>query len=182
MEINVRAHHVEITKALKEHAENKLGKLSKYFDHITSITIELDILDTSSEKDSQEVRVLIRVPQHSIHAAEQSKDMYASIDMIYDKCRVQLKRHKEKLRDNHRHIANREKLNFQRFENETSRGKNGAAKKVERLYVPKPMGPEDAVMVLEEDDLPFVVFRNMNSETINVVYPLASGDYGLIET
>lgn len=178
MKIIVRTHHVEITKALREYAEEKLEKLEKYFDHIIQMTVELDILDNSNVDERQEVRVSIKIPNRTLRAVERSKDMYATIDMIHDICMVQLKRYKEKKVTNYRHKGYKEELHFRRFDN---RGSNGKRKQEDRLYVPKPMGPEDAVMVLEEDHLPFVVFRNMESDAINVVYPLDSG-YGLIET
>ena len=178
MKIIVRAHHVEITKALREYAEDKLGKLEKYFDHIIQMTVELDILDNANVDDRQEVRVSIKIPNRTLRAVDSSKDMYATIDKIHDMCMVQLKRYKEKKMINYRNKGYKEELFIRRFGPSPS---NEKKKKDDRLYVPKPMGPEDAVMVLEEDHLPFVVFRNMESDKINVVYPLDSG-YGLIET
>lgn len=178
MNITVRTHHVEITKALKEYAEDKLSKLQKYFDHIIHLTVELDILDNANQDDRQEVRVSIKIPNTTLRAVEHTKDMYASIDLVHDTCMVQLKRYKEKKMKNYRNKGFKEELYIRRFNSTRSTDK---PKKEDRLYVPKPMGPEDAVMVLEEDHLPFVVFRNMESDKINVVYPLDSG-YGLIET
>ena len=43
------------------------------------------------------------------------------------------------------------------------------------------MGPEDAVLILEEKHLNFLVFRNLK-ERVCVIYQTDSGEYELIET
>jgi putative sigma-54 modulation protein len=43
------------------------------------------------------------------------------------------------------------------------------------------MSPEEAVLQLELVGHDFFVFRNAETETINVVYRRRDGDYGLIE-
>jgi putative sigma-54 modulation protein len=43
------------------------------------------------------------------------------------------------------------------------------------------MNPEEAVLQLELVGHDFFVFRNAETETINVVYRRRDGDYGLIE-
>ena len=44
-----------------------------------------------------------------------------------------------------------------------------------------PMTAEEAVLQLELVGHDFFVFRNANTEVINVVYRRRDGDYGLIE-
>ena len=177
MNINVRTHHVDITKALKDYALKKMEKLEKYFDNIVDVDVELDISASSAEDARQIVSVIVKVPGNTIRATEASRDMYASIDMVFDKLGVQLKKHKDKLKDHKKDGAKRS----------ISPGKIKYAQNAEpnieaKLYVPKPMDVEDAAAILAESSYPFFVFRNIRTEEINVIYRLKKSDgLGLIE-
>ncbi|ARG98197.1 ribosome hibernation-promoting factor, HPF/YfiA family [Legionella micdadei] len=96
MQINFTGHNIEITPALRSYAEDKLNKLEKHFDKITSIHVIFDV-----QKLNQIVEASIMVAKGELHARSESEDMYASIDALIDKLDRQLIKHKEKLQ-NHR--------------------------------------------------------------------------------
>ena len=48
-------------------------------------------------------------------------------------------------------------------------------------YIKKPMDPEDAISIMEDEKLKVLVFRDM-SERVSVVFPVDDGEYGLITT
>ncbi|MBT3260983.1 ribosome-associated translation inhibitor RaiA [bacterium] len=98
MQINVRAHHVEVTKPLKEYAKTKMEKLGKYFSNIQEIQIELDIESNSVEDKRQVAMGTVWVPKAILRATDASSDMYASIDLLFAKLEKQLIKHKEKLK------------------------------------------------------------------------------------
>ena len=50
-----------------------------------------------------------------------------------------------------------------------------------KQFAVKPMMPDEAVLQLELIGHDFFVFRNAESEEINVVYRRREGNYGLIE-
>ena len=50
-----------------------------------------------------------------------------------------------------------------------------------KQFAVNPMSPEEAVLQLELVGHDFFVFRNAETEIINVVYRRRDGDYGLIE-
>ena len=87
-----------ITSRDKQHAEEKIQKLEKYFNGITRIEI---ILNQNAEMS--EVEIVISVKRGSqIVCHTNDKDLYAAIDLVLDKAEVQLTRHKEKVRQHHR--------------------------------------------------------------------------------
>ena len=174
MIITVTAHHVKITDALKQYAEKKLSKLLKFFDNIQKIDIHLKIEGVAEEESRQIVDANIEASQARIRASETSRDMYASVDMVYDKLEVQLTRHKEKLRDNH-HKGHKERRSSQNQARSTK-----AMSDEHNLIIKKPMTPEDAAE-LYEDGQPFLFFRNSKSQEMNVLYPLNDGGLSLIE-
>jgi putative sigma-54 modulation protein len=176
MKINVRTHNLEITKPLKDYAKKKLVKLDKYFSDIQEIQAELDLIDSAKEEESNIISVSIKMPGNLLRATEASKDMYASIDLVFDKLAKQLTKHKTKTRD-HKKTSNK------RMPDATTVKKTKKAINVEKnLFIPKPMGPEDAAILLEDKKLNFLVFRNIRTEKINVIYPTDNNEYGLIET
>ena len=84
MQIQISGHQIEITQALREHVQNRLNKLDKYFDNVTSLAVVLSV-------------------EKLVHRAEASDgDMYASIDTLLDKLVAQLRKYKEKLTAHHR--------------------------------------------------------------------------------
>ena len=50
-----------------------------------------------------------------------------------------------------------------------------------KQFAVKPMTPEEAVLQLELIGHDFFVFRNVESDDVNVVYRRRDGNYGLIE-
>lgn len=94
MQINFTGHNVDITPALRLYTEDKLNKLERHFDKITSIHVIFDV-----EKLSQIVEASIMVAKGELYARSESEDMYASIDSLIDKLDRQLIKHKEKVRD-----------------------------------------------------------------------------------
>ncbi len=176
MKITVKTHHVNITVALKAYAEKKLLKLDRYFDHVLSVSAELNQSDTASDDSRCVAEIVAKVSGAVIRAEHVSADMYASIDGVYEKMVIQLKKHKEKLRSHKRDSTQRSVS--------VSEVKKAPKKSTQDkiLYVTKPMTAEDALSFLEEAGGPFLMFKNIETEVINVIYPLdKKGEYGVIE-
>ncbi|MFA5879976.1 MAG: ribosome-associated translation inhibitor RaiA [Candidatus Margulisiibacteriota bacterium] len=179
MQINVRTHHVDITQSLKEYALKKMEKLEKYFENIQEILLELNILSTADENKSQEVLVTAWLKGNVIRAKEVSKDMYATIDMVYDKLEKQLVKHKERIKSHKKEKPNRIFLDMEIESKPT--GKEVGSKK-DKHYIAKPCVMEDAIQELEANHLSFIVFRNAETKVINVLYVNEDNNYNLIES
>ena len=96
MQINFTGHRLEITPALREFTTNKLDRLQRHFDRITSINVIFDV-----EKMRQIAEATVFVSKGELHASSESEDMYSAIDSLVDKLDRQLIKHKEKMK-NHR--------------------------------------------------------------------------------
>jgi len=179
MNIRVKANHVEITSALKEYAEKKLSKVDKFFDNIQSVVIELLVAENSDANLRQVVRTTVYASGSIIRAEAASKDMYASIDTVFDKLGVQLKKHHDRLRD-HKHRDGGKRL-FTSVLHADAEVSNGKELSQDQLYVPEPLEAEEAVRLLKERHTPFLVFRNFQTEAINVIYPMGDNEFGIIE-
>ena len=177
MNIIVKAHHVEITKALKEYAEKKMEKLDHFFDMIHQVTVNLHIEKSSAEADRQVSSAIISLKGTVITAKEASADMYASIDLLLDKLSKQLKKYKEKMKTHKGQPSGHDLLLSSKREKAEPVNRDDDDKR----YIPKPMGVEDAAEILADEKLDFLVFRDLK-ERICVIYPREDGQYGLITT
>ncbi|MFA7533792.1 MAG: ribosome-associated translation inhibitor RaiA, partial [Tissierellaceae bacterium] len=79
MKLNFTGKNMEITNALRDVTEKKLGKLDKYFQRDIEGNVTF-----SSEKNRKIIEVTINLPGTIIRAEESTDDMYASIDRAVD--------------------------------------------------------------------------------------------------
>ena len=179
MNIRVKANHVEITPALKEYAEKKMAKLDKFFDNIQSVVVELLVEEVSDVNARQVVRTTVYASGSIIRAEAAAKDMYTGIDNIFDKLGVQLKRHHDRQRD-YKHRDSGKRL-FRPVLHAESDAPHHNEFTQDDLYIPEPLEAEEAVRLLKERQIPFLVFRNFQSEAINVIYPMGDNEFGLVE-
>ncbi len=180
MNITVKALHVDITPAIKEYAHKKIEKLQKFFDNTQDIIVELDFLHNAQESTRYFAAGIVHASQGTLRAEEYASDLYAAIDLLYEKLSLQLKKHKEKLRDH----TKRGTVKLGALLGTVPEGDSHDVPQVDKpsyLYIPKPMDPEEAAEILDERHIPFLMFRNLKTEEINVVYRLSTGGCGLIE-
>jgi putative sigma-54 modulation protein len=97
MQIKLSGHHVEITQALHDYVHDKLERIERHFDNVTSVQVILSV-----EKLRQKAEATIHVAGNEIFADAVEEDMYAAIDALSDKIDRQIKKHKEKLTEKHR--------------------------------------------------------------------------------
>lgn len=162
--------NIEVTDALRETIDKKLSKLDKYFHKEMESTVTLIV-----EKNRQIVEVMVPLSGRIIRAEESTDDMYASIDKVIDVLEKQIRKQKERLKDKK---FNGETIRFENIE-PVSEEEEGKIKRVKKFSI-KPMSEEEAVLQMELIGHDFFVFRNWETEEINVVYKRKDGHYGLI--
>jgi putative sigma-54 modulation protein len=81
-----------VTAKNREHAEDKITKLEKYFDGIGKIEA---ILGHSGDAAAVELVISVR-KGNPIVCHSQAKDLYAAIDLVLDKAEAQLTKFKER--------------------------------------------------------------------------------------
>jgi len=176
MDITVTFRHMEATESLKAYAEEKLSKIKKYFDSPLEAHVVLTV-----EKFRHQADVTLNADGTRIKAVEETGDMYSAIDQVLDKIEKQVKRHKSKTKEYRGENAKEEEPSA----DEGPGDPGGAADEemtieVEALAA-KPMDPEEAAMQLSMSRQDFLVFRNANSDEVNVLYKKGNGNLGLIQ-
>ena len=97
MDITITGHHLEVTQSLKDYVQEKMQKLERHFDQVTSIDVILSV-----EKQRHKAEATIPVNGNKIFANAEDQDMYAAIDALLDKLDRQIIKRKEKTTDHHR--------------------------------------------------------------------------------
>ena len=175
MQITTTFRHMEQSDALKSYAEEKLERVKKYIDEPIVVQVFLTV-----EKIRHMAEVTIAAKGITIKAAEESNDMYASLDAVSDKIERQLRRFKERIKAHKPSEARERHVQKSIVE----------AKPIEEMREPvviktkrftmKPMSVEEAVMQMELLHKDFLVYTESSTENINVVYRRKDGNYGLI--
>ncbi|MFQ5988526.1 MAG: ribosome hibernation-promoting factor, HPF/YfiA family [Candidatus Methylomirabilales bacterium] len=168
MQIFLTGRNLEMTEALRRYAEEKVGRLQKYVDKITSAHIILSL-----QKYRQIAEVTLRVRDLTIRGEESTEDLYSSIDLVMEKLERQLQRYKGKIASH----GNRGRAQDLRppVEDEEPR-----VVKTKRFSI-KPMSVDEAILQIDLLGHNFYVFRNAQTDEVNVLYRRHEGNYGLIE-
>ena len=100
MEITISGRHLDITPAIRSHAEERANRLPKYYDLIQAVEVVLD-----AGKDETSVEMIVDAEHKNTFIAHQNgADAYACIDGCMHKLERQLTEHKQKFR-NRKHPA-----------------------------------------------------------------------------
>ncbi len=179
MRLQVKGKNVEVSPSIRSYAEEKLEKLSRQLSDPTRVELELAVEKNPSISDSHVAEATIWTKGPVLRAREASSDMKASIDLLADKLERQVKRYRQKRREEPRRHARSNGGGPEPGIPVIGEGEPTIVKT--KQFAVMPMTPEEAVLQLELVGHDFFVFRNEGSGDVNVVYRRRAGDYGLIE-
>lgn len=173
MKFIISGKNIAVTEGLKTAVEDKLGKLERYFTPETEISVTLSV-----EKDRQKIEVTIPVKGNIIRSEQVSNDMYVSIDLVEEVIERQLRKYRTKLASKKMNVAE----NFSEAFIDSDADEDEEIKIVRtKRFGMKPMYPEDACVQMELTGHDFFVFRNAETDEVNVVYKRKGNTFGLIE-
>jgi putative sigma-54 modulation protein len=166
---------MEIGDDLRQYTQGRLRKITR----LLGDTYEMHVILTA-EKHRRLAEVTLKFRDHTLVGVEESGDPRISLNRALDKLERQAVRLLERRRTRKRRpkptttvVLN--VLGPSRLEHEERRT-------IEAEHVPiKPMTVEEAIAALDESRAGAVVFRNPQTERVNVIYHRPDGKLGLIE-
>jgi putative sigma-54 modulation protein len=195
MKIQVKGRNVAVTDALQTYAEEKLAKVHRLLqerkiDDVSRVELELMVEKNPSNSHSNIAEATIFTRGPVIRAKESSEDMYAAIDLVTDKLQRRVKKYHDRVHGHNHHKraippvmpvedGERRLQEAAGLAVEAAPG-HGTVVKTKRFAL-KPMTVDEATLQLELVGHDFFVFRNVETEEVNVVYRRRDRDYGLIE-
>ena len=183
LKFNIRGENIEVTPAIREHVENKIEKVERFFSDDVNATANVN-LKVYNDKQTK-VEVTIPMKNLTLRAEERHDDMYAAVDLIVGKLERQIRKHKTKV---NRKFRERDGVGVY-FANEVQAAVGTEATSEEEYEVVrtkqfdlKPMDQEEAILQMNMLGHDFYIFTDAESNGTNIVYKRRDGKYGLIET
>ena len=175
MPIEFTGRQVEISPDLRRFTQERLRKISR----LLGGQFDLHVILTA-EKHRRIAELTLKFRQHTVVGVEETGDIRTSINGAIDKLAGQAAR----LLDRHRTSKRRPKPTAAVLLNVLGTGQveQDEHRIVHSERVPlKPMSVEEAIDALDRSHAGAVVFRNPDSERVNVIYHRPDGHLGLIE-
>ncbi|MEG1311333.1 MAG: ribosome-associated translation inhibitor RaiA [Romboutsia sp.] len=179
MNIIISGKQMELTEGIKNAIEEKLGRLDFYIQPETEVRVTV-----SAKKARQKIEVtIIPISGTIIRAEDIEENLYAAIDVVYDKLNKQLRKYKNRLQDKHQDNESIRYEGIQESENQIAYDEEDEEIVIERhkKFDIKPMHPEEAVLQMDLLEHNFYMFRNIETDEMALVYKRNNGGYGMIE-
>ena len=173
MKYNIRGNKIDVTKSINDYIKEKLSKLDKYLDNSSEVEDKAVI---SAKGKNQKVEVTIWSGKYNIRAEETHSDLYAAIDLVVEKLEKQFRKYKSKLSS--KKVVKEEYVSM--IEDYFEADEEEKIVRRKEIFL-KPIDEEEAITEMELLGHSFFVFKNIETNKINVLYKRNDGDYGIIE-
>ena len=192
MKLLIHGRNLEITPALRDYTQTKLERATSHFgDAVREADVHLSVA-RNPRVPQQTAEVTVFANGTVIRAQERSENLYASIDLAAGKLTRQLRRWKERHSDHHHshghsasHTPSTDLVNdASPVESSLLQGREAELPDpgVRRKYFAMPpMGLEEARRQLDLIDHDFYLFREKESDQLQVIYRRNHGGYGVIQ-
>ena len=150
MKITVKSKQEILSTTLKEYIHSKIQKLDQFFHNTQEIVVEIHQTSLSDDSERFEANAMILASGTMIHATERAHDSFAVTDMLYEKLRKQLRKHKEKMIDRRNQKV---KQNFYPLQREKTDNVKVVLDENSEHFIRKPIDVDEALAQLKELDL-----------------------------
>jgi putative sigma-54 modulation protein len=193
MKLVLHGKNIEITDAIREYVHQKIEKAVSHFETITTeVDVHLSVSRNPRITERQVAEVTVYANGTIIRVQEAAEILYASIDLVADKITRKLRKYKEKnfvAKKTHTSIKDRpleteaeielEPIEYDLVKDrEAELPEEGVRVKYFHL---QPMAIREAWEHLQMVGHDFYMFRNAETEEINVIYQRNHGGYGVIQ-
>lgn len=177
MKFNIIGRKIEVTDKIADYVEKKLGKLDKFFKDETEARVVLGTI-----KDREYIEAAVYASGMIYRAEVTDSDIMTATDKIVDVIERQIRKNKTRLEKKiKRDVFNDLKMiNGENYSDGEDLEEFKIIKR-KRFHV-KPMSAEEAVLQMNLLGHNFFVFRNRDTDEMNVVYKRKDGNYAIIES
>jgi putative sigma-54 modulation protein len=187
MKLVIQGKNLEVTTAIHEYVHQKITKAVSHFEQLTTeVDVHLSVARNPRINPKQTAEVTIYANGTVIRAQESSENLYASIDLVADKIARQLRKFKEKRQDKSQNLPKAGEVVIDHPVVEDLVGDRSPelpAEVIRTKYFAMPLiTVDEALEQLQFIDHDFYMFRNAETEEINVIYKRSNHrGYGVIQ-
>lgn len=183
MATEISGRNYEIPPDVRDMVEKKLAKIQeRLFDDVIDVRVVLQV-----EKYRNICEVLITGKEHDVKTAQESDEsMQDAINGAIDHLKRQAQKNRKKIRDHHRREGNGRKVTEWAVQVlEPGRLREQEEPRAPRIVKTNnisilPMSIEDAALRLDDSKNEFIVFRDIDSDRVSVIYKRRDNNLGLI--
>jgi putative sigma-54 modulation protein len=199
MQIIIKGKQVPVTSQLREKIERKAQRLAHYIGEEGRVEVTIAEEKTRSMRDRFSVQVALSGESSSIHSEVSAQNVPTALDMVLDKVVAQLGKQKKRLNTVRRHqtpgvkvmalartgeIAEIEEVEGEERVDEvleSERNEEIWSQVVEIRSLPaRGMSDREVIEQMEGSGATFLPFFNEETKSVNVMYRLEQGGYGLL--
>lgn len=177
MKFKIIGRKYDVTDKIKDYVEKKLGKLDKFFKDESEARV---VIGTIKENDYIEATIYAGGMMYRAEASD--REILAAIDKIVDVIERQIRKNKTRLEKKIKRDATLDNMLISGGAyTEGEETKEFEIVKTKRFIV-KPMSVEEAVLQMNLLGHNFFVFKNQETDEMNIVYKRKDGKYAVIES
>ena len=177
MQITITARQFGLTKALRDTIEISCEKLSKYFDQIVNVHVTLNLQNSRSIAD-----ISLQASKFSLNAQAEAMDMYVAINEAVDNMEAQIKKLKDRVTDHQKKKLKEDpRFIYDNLYEHDSKEKTKRVVKTKRM-VAETMSVDEAIDHILTTNEDFYVFRNVETDRINVLVKKENNHFKVIES
>ena len=184
MATEISGRNYDIPPNIRDMVEKKLAKIEeRLFDDVIEVRVVLQV-----EKYRNICEVLIVGKEHDVKTVQESDEsMQDAVNQAIDHLKRQAQKNRKKIRDHHRKDGNGRtditEWAVQVLEpgqlRETGEQNRPRIIKTNNLAI-RPMSIEEAALRLDDSKNEFIVFRDIDSDKVSVIYKRRDNNLGLI--
>jgi putative sigma-54 modulation protein len=175
MDIEYTGRHIEITSDLREYTEKRLEKLRRVLRDSCTLHLILE-----AEKHRRTAEITLKWRDHTLVGIEETSDPRSSINGALDKLERQAVRLLQGRWTKKRRPGPTAAVRLNVMQPSWDHLEPRAVIKTERVAI-KPLSMEEAIESLEADSRELIIFRNVETERVNVVYQSKDGNFVVVE-
>lgn len=177
MKFKIIGRRYDLTDKIKDYVEKKLGKLDKFFKDESEARVVIGTI-----KDNDYIEATIYAGGMMYRAEASDKEILAAIDKIVDVIERQIRKNKTRLEKKIKRDATIDNMLLSGGAyTEGEETKEFEVVKTKRFTV-KPMSSEEAILQMNLLGHNFFVFKNQETDEMNIAYKRRDGKYAIIES
>lgn len=210
MQVIIKGRQLEVTPRLQGVIERKVQRFSRFVDDEVRVEVTVIEEKTRSAQDRFSVQLMIHDTTHPVHSEARAVNVNTALDLVVDKVITQISRQKDRqtrrVRSTKHNAPPLKIMSLSRSGNIAVLEEEDEREEEERLAtdeavsqlpedsneevwsqiseirrVPsKPMNDKEAIAQMELDGSTFLPFFNEATGTVNVMYRLDNGSYGIL--
>ncbi len=185
MEIQVTGKNIELLPNVRDYVIRKLDKINRLLLKIFTFDVEIAEEKTKSPQQHYVVQVTINNNGTLLRGEERGQDVFTAIDKVAEVMHRQVEHYKGKRFEKGRNGSPIRGTTVEQ-QRETQLAESAAVDRSQvvknKKFHVKPMSVEEAIDQMELLGHDFFLFRDAETEEINLVYRRKDGNVGLIQT